>query len=144
MGAKVTERAAVKPIDPFQPILVCSFCGTAQYESDDHDGIYDNRPRFHCLVCGGAGVEYISPGTWLHAYTALRLQMEAPLTAAMLMLRREREGTPILLKDATLVAAGGSRFTVMRARKMIETQYYSMNRLRNTGGERPKKGPEEP
>lgn len=113
-------------IDPWKPILVCTACGAAQYPQT-----YPSITHTHyCYACGSPKNTIIGIGTKLHAYTALRMRMEAPLTAAMLMLRREEEGTPIRQKDAVEVAQGGSRFTVMRARTALENQYRAMKRMR--------------
>lgn len=97
------------------PIILCKECGTPQLMVEGQD-------QFHCLACGHNAGTAIPPGSWMYSYLEAVRQMTAPLVGAMLMIRRDLERTPILLKVAT-EAVGVSyitRFRVTRARRALE------------------------
>lgn len=113
--------------DAWTTIDICTACGTAQFRDD-----LQTIQSFYCLACGHDEYRSVRPGTWLHAYTTLRLYREAPYTAAMLLLRMKQRGTPIMQKDAVKLAHAGTRWRVVQAEREIADLYHSVVRIRSS------------
>lgn len=114
--------------DAWTPILICEYCGTPQYPAPDADG-------FHCLACGRTAHHSLPLGTWEHVYTMLRLRQDGPLTGAMLLERRRREGTPLPYTLAIALTESVSRFRIIRARTLLVNTYNSLKRFRLSNDE---------
>lgn len=115
-----SRRGELKDI--WKPISICDACGTPQYRNEE-------AAHFVCLVCGGTNRHIPDMGSWIHVYSYLRIQRENALSGAMMLIRAQRDGAPILLTTAVRASHTPTRYRVERARTLLETTYNNLNRI---------------